>query len=110
MLAHIQPRRITTGEIITVIITIINETTKVAIIVDGLDILLGIVGKEMIQETKTITEIIDIIRIIGLIQGLFVIVVTKKDILSEIAIIHPEDLAHTAINSDIGDTYVQLGA
>ena len=105
IVTHIQPTRIITGEIIT---TIVIETTKVVIIVDDLDILLGIVGKEIIKGTKTIMEIIGTIRIIDLIQGSLVIVVTKRDIFPGIAIIHLGDLAHTAINSDIGDMYVQL--
>jgi hypothetical protein len=50
----------------------------------------------------------DIIRLTGLILGLLATVAIKRDIFPEIVITHQEDLAHIAINLDIGDMYVQL--
>ena len=100
--------QIITGGIITVIIIIVIETTKAVIIVDDLDILLEIVGKEITQEVKIIMETTDITRLIGLTLGLLAIVAIKRDIFPEIVITHQEDLAYTVINLGIGDMYAQL--
>ena len=109
MLVHTQLIQIITGGIITVITTTVIETIKVVIIADDLDILLEIVGKEIILETKIIMATTDITRLTDLTLGLLAIVATKRDIFPEIVITHQGDLAHIAINLDIGDMYVQLG-
>ena len=77
---HIPLIQIITRRIIIVIITIVIATTKVVIIMDDLAISLGSVDKEIIQEVRIIMGIIDIIRLIGLTQGLLVIIVIKRNI------------------------------